>query len=103
MSRFILKKPNKEKESLEYLQWLNDTIDRLISLDEPEGYMEKVEEYKEEEPPEYYVGLYEGVMATLRALDKSLYGDIEEFVELIDGTEAENIRHWEEYDPTSKQ
>lgn len=96
MTRFIIKKSNEEKGA--YLEWLNGTIDKLISLEEPEGYTEEVERCIDTDSKDYYIGLYQGIIALASAIDKSLYDDKEELAGLVADTQNENIRHYVKYE-----
>ena len=81
------------------ISWLDGEVSRLVYLDEPKEYVEEVARCRKDSSDDYYVGVYQGVMATIKALQKSLYGDTEELVRLICDTENENVCHWEEYEP----
>ena len=94
----IEKAENLETTNTEIVNWLIDRIESLASLDEPDEYAEQVKRCKKDKSKDYYIGLYEGVGATLIALSDALIGKFEDFDKLIADTENENVCHWETYE-----
>ena len=78
-------------DNKDLINWLN----KLVALDEPKKYTQKVGESMRNRPEDYRIGLYEGVMTMAKALSGALNGNIEELDDLIEQTINENLCHWE--------
>ena len=78
-------------DNKDLINWLN----KLVALDEPKKYTQKVGKSMRNTPEDYRIGLYEGVMAMAKALSEALNGNVEELDDLIEQTINENLYHWE--------
>ena len=73
---------------------IKDIAHTLANLAEPIDYLDEVENCKDREG-DYYIGVYEGIVIAMKALDKSFNGDFGDIKKLVYEMEKHNVFHWE--------
>ena len=73
---------------------IKDIAHTLANLAEPIDYLNEVENCKDREG-DYYIGVYEGIVIAMKALDKSFNGDFGDIKKLVYEMEKHNVFHWE--------
>ena len=73
---------------------IKDIAHTLANLAEPIDYLNDIENCKDREG-DYYIGVYEGIVIAMKALDKSFNGDFGDIKKLVYEMEKHNVFHWE--------
>ena len=73
---------------------IKDITHTLANLAEPIDYLNDIENCKDREG-DYYIGVYEGIVIAMKALDKSFNGDFGDIKKLVYEMEKHNVFHWE--------